>query len=296
MRGRTAASLSGIVMDTEESGRQPKAKDIVASAVDTHIGQRIKARRDLIHMSREALGLRTALAPDRIELVEMGSTRVEAMELHNIADALGVPIHFFFKPIPIVAVPESKCWLRDVERWFGANLSPYERDFLGLARRLTGDIEAARDIVHDAYAKVLAGDTWSTLTHPRAYVMRIVYNLGLNKLRHARVVPMQQYGKTETVSYADLAPDAFETLSSRQEIQRLMDAIARLPPQCRKVITLRKIEEMRPGQIAERLGISLSMVEKHLARGLVLLAGYLDVASVETTPKPTGQITISKPE
>jgi RNA polymerase sigma-70 factor (ECF subfamily) len=49
-------------------------------------------------------------------------------------------------------------WLRDVDRWFCAQLSPHETIFLARAKRIMGDVEAARDLVHDAYAKVRTGE------------------------------------------------------------------------------------------------------------------------------------------
>lgn len=265
-------------------------------AADSHVGNRIKIRRQLLNMTRETLSLRAGLTVEQIAAFEGGATRIDAVEMREIAKALGVKIHELFGHHTLAPLPESRAWIRDVERWFGVNLSPYERDFLGLARRLTGDIDSARDLVHDAYARILSGNTWTTLTHPRAYVMRAVYNLGLNKLRNARVVPMQQYAKTETVSYADLTPDQFQVLSGRQEIDLLMSAISQLPPQCRKVVIMRRIDELRPRDIAQRLGISLSTVEKHLARGMSLLADYLDESRPEQTDLSSNKAEAVKPE
>ncbi len=167
-------------------------------------------------------------------------------------------------------------WLRDVDRWFCSQVSPHETVFLSRARRIMGDGETARDLVHDAYAKLLTGDTWRSISHPRAYVLRVIYNLGLNRLRDARVVPMQQLAAMETLLHADSAPDAFQTVAGRQAFHKLLSALEALPPQCRRVVVLRRIHEMPPRDIAQELGISLSTVEKHLAKGLSLLADMLD--------------------
>jgi len=281
-------------MDAGEPTNSHSSK--TANPVDAYIGDRVRRRRELLNMTREILALRSDIEAVRLADIESGNGQADATELYALAGILGVKVHYFYDRAIIAAAPPTKSWIRDVERWFGANISPYERDFLGIARRLTGDLDSARGVVHDAYAKVLSENTWSKLTHPRAYVMRVVYNLGLNRLRDAKIVPMQQYAKIETVNYADMGPDAFETLSSRQEVERLMEAISRLPTQCRKVVTMRKIEELRPREIAARLGISLSMVEKHLARGLVLLAGYLDVIEVERVEIADNQDVASAPK
>lgn len=167
-------------------------------------------------------------------------------------------------------------WLRDVDRWFCQQVSPHEGLFLSRARRMVGDAETARDLVHDAYAKVLIGETWKSISHPKAYVLRIIYNLGLNLIRDARVVPMQQLAARETLLHADSTPDAFQTVAGRQAFDRLLDALEALPSQCRRVVVLRRIHEMAPRDIAQEMGLSLSTVEKHLAKGLALLADMLD--------------------
>ena len=51
-------------------------------------------------------------------------------------------------------------------------------------------------------------------------------------------------------------------------MQMLLRAVNGLPPKCRDVFVLRMIEGLSQREIAERLGITVSTVEKHLARGL----------------------------
>jgi RNA polymerase sigma factor (sigma-70 family) len=145
--------------------------------------------------------------------------------------------------------------------------------------RLTGHIENARDLVHDAYAQVLSQDKWRQIDNPRAYMMRTIYNIGLNGIRRARVVSMQQLADADAISQVDIAPDAFDTFSDREELARVLKAVETLPSQCRKVVIMRRIEDLPPAEVARRLGLSLSTVEKHLARGLTLLADRLSAPS-----------------
>lgn len=166
-------------------------------------------------------------------------------------------------------------WLRDIDRWFSAEIVPHERQYTDLAMRLTGHIENARDLVHDAYAQVLTQDKWRQIDNPRAYVMRTIYNLGLNGIRRSRVVSMQQLADADAITQIDISPDAFDTFSDREELTRVLKAVETLPPQCRKVVVMRRIEDVPPAEVARRLGLSLSTVEKHLARGLALLADRL---------------------
>lgn len=49
---------------------------------------------------------------------------------------------------------------------------------------------------------------------------------------------------------------------------RLIDG---LPPQCARVMHMRKVQGMPPAAIAQALSISVSTVEKHIAKGLALV-------------------------
>ncbi|MEJ1971440.1 MAG: sigma factor-like helix-turn-helix DNA-binding protein [Lacunisphaera sp.] len=62
---------------------------------------------------------------------------------------------------------------------------------------------------------------------------------------------------------------------ARQELRQLEAAIAQLPEGCRTVLLLRKIELLSHQDIATRLGIAVSTVEKQHARALRLLRASL---------------------
>ena len=64
---------------------------------------------------------------------------------------------------------------------------------------------------------------------------------------------------------------------------RVIEAVDRLPEQCRRVVTLRKMEGLSPSQIAVRLNLSISTVEKHLAKGLALLTKALAADELRRT-------------
>jgi RNA polymerase sigma-70 factor (ECF subfamily) len=75
---------------------------------------------------------------------------------------------------------------------------------------------------------------------------------------------------------------------ARQELRQLEQAIAQLPEGCRTVLLLRKIELLSHQEIATRLGIAVSTVEKQHARALRLLRASLDARdrAVPAAPRP----------
>ncbi|HJV42268.1 RNA polymerase sigma factor [Caulobacter sp.] len=166
-------------------------------------------------------------------------------------------------------------WLRDIDKWFAEAVLPFAPTYRAYARKLTGDAVEAEDLVQEAYAKVLAVADWRRLDAPERFVLTIIRNLAFERFRRAKVVGIRQIGVLEMEALPDPSPDAHAVTSAREELMRVLDAVDRLPEQCRRVVTLRKMEGLSPGEIAVRLGLSISTVEKHLAKGLALLTKSL---------------------
>ena len=67
------------------------------------------------------------------------------------------------------------------------------------------------------------------------------------------------------------APDAEQIIAGRQRLKRMLAALDALPPRARAVVILRRFENLTYPQIARRLGISVSAVEKHMTRAMTAL-------------------------
>lgn len=65
--------------------------------VDVHVGKRIRHRRWLIGMTQRQLADKVGIKFQQIQKYETGMNRVSASRLWDIADALDVPISFFFE-------------------------------------------------------------------------------------------------------------------------------------------------------------------------------------------------------
>jgi RNA polymerase sigma-70 factor (ECF subfamily) len=67
-----------------------------------------------------------------------------------------------------------------------------------------------------------------------------------------------------------------------QQVARLSKAILELPPKCQRVYLLKRTHDLSHAQIAERCGISVKMVEKHLATALAQLRRKVGDSSTDT--------------
>lgn len=64
--------------------------------VDVHVGKRVRHRRWLIGMTQQQLAQQVGIKFQQIQKYETGANRISASRLWDIAEALDVPVSFFF--------------------------------------------------------------------------------------------------------------------------------------------------------------------------------------------------------
>ena len=64
--------------------------------IDAYIGARVRLRRLMLQMSQEALGEELALTFQQVQKYEKGINRISASRLFELANALRVPVSYFF--------------------------------------------------------------------------------------------------------------------------------------------------------------------------------------------------------
>jgi len=73
------------------------------SSVDSRVGARIRLRRMIVGMSQERLGEAVGVTFQQVQKYERGASRVSAGRLYRLAEALGVPVSYFFDEAALVA-------------------------------------------------------------------------------------------------------------------------------------------------------------------------------------------------
>jgi RNA polymerase sigma-70 factor (ECF subfamily) len=166
----------------------------------------------------------------------------------------------------------------DFATLYRSTLAPLRR----YLTRFLGDPDEAQDVAHDAYLRVYPKEGKVTPDNPQAFLYTTARNLALNRIRRRQVGPFNAQ-EAPIDSTASPQPGVVQQVIARQEWGHLEAAIAELPPGCRSVLLLRKVELLSHQEIADRLGIAVSTVEKQHARALRLLrtslADRLDAAT-----------------
>ncbi|NLU38413.1 MAG: RNA polymerase sigma-70 factor [Bacteroidales bacterium] len=145
----------------------------------------------------------------------------------------------------------------------------YER-LCNYANTILNDMDEAEEMVQNAFLTIWERrESFEVHTSLKSYLYRAVYNSSLNSLKHKKVQQKhEQYYKQNT------APD-YESATSElmeNELQQLAQkAIEQLPPQCKMVFTLSRVEQLTYAEIAEQMNISAKTVENHMVRALRFL-------------------------
>ena len=160
-------------------------------------------------------------------------------------------------------------------RWFKEEVRPHERELRAFLQRRFPTIGDVDDVVQETYARLLRAREVGTATLTRAYLFVIARNIALDLVRRQRTVSLEGLGDSAELCVVEERPDAAETLSHEQELQLLAAAMEALPPRCREILTLRRIQGLSHRAIAERLGIAEGTVNAQLAIGLIRCRQFL---------------------
>lgn len=153
----------------------------------------------------------------------------------------------------------------------------YETTVTPLRRYLAtilGSGHDAQDIAHDAYVRTLGAMQKKPIAQPKAFLFTAARRLALNYLTR-RANRMQPTEAAALEAHTPTVIDAGTEVADRQDRAALEAAILDLPKGCQSVLVLRQFEGLSHKEIAARLGITTSTVEKQLARALRLLRAAL---------------------
>jgi RNA polymerase sigma-70 factor (sigma-E family) len=149
----------------------------------------------------------------------------------------------------------------------------YERrhaDMVRFAAFLTGDVNVAEDIAHDAFAKVF--DAWDRIDDQDrvdAYLKATVVNVVRG--RHRR----QQTANASSVATLTVVPSAEDDAIVEFRRQRTLAAVAALSLRQRACVVMRHWMRMSESEIADTLELSIGSVRTHVKRGMESLKNSL---------------------
>lgn len=146
----------------------------------------------------------------------------------------------------------------------------YSPKILGRLIRLLGSEHVAEEILQDLFFRIWEKRAQIDIDRPfKGYLFAIAQNLVYD---HFRKLSINERYKDEFVrGYSELYGHVEEDIIFKQTEERLMQSINKLPPQCRQVYVLFKLEGKSYAEIVELMGISKSTINNHLTKANAVL-------------------------
>lgn len=128
--------------------------------------------------------------------------------------------------------------------------------------------DTAADLLQETFLRLSQQPAGAGLRNVRAYLYQTARNLVID---HFRREERRQTYATPVEGLADLPDETVpvdRALDARQKLEVLQQAMAELPERTREIFELNRIDGLTYLEVSQRLGISESSVQKHLARAL----------------------------
>lgn len=151
---------------------------------------------------------------------------------------------------------------RDVE--LQALIRRFHAPLISFFAKRAKDRQEAADLVQELFCRLAAKSDTVRMASPDAYIFQMAANLLRDHARrqHTREATDRAIIEQSATSFEELSPE--RVLLARRRLAEVRKALAELPERTRAIFILHRFEELKHAEIAQRLGISRSSVEKHM--------------------------------
>lgn len=171
---------------------------------------------------------------------------------------------------PEDCLPTDAAWRSDVETLYRERATQLIGHFLSRSH----DRDMASDIVHEAFARFAALKIGRRLMigRPDAYLYRMCINLVRDRRRADQA--RERHGQAQDYASSQHCP--YAELEHRDTLRRLERAMLRLKPKTREIFLAKRLDGMSYAEIAERTGLSVKGVEKHMSKAIAVIDRAMD--------------------
>ncbi|MDD4032058.1 MAG: RNA polymerase sigma-70 factor [Bacteroidales bacterium] len=158
----------------------------------------------------------------------------------------------------------------------------YSPRLINYAVRFVATREVAQDIVQDCFVNLWEKLGALDFINVKSLLFTMVRNACLNYLKHKNVVNHYKFRYQseiegqERIYYYDFDYDSDAPLLHEEFEQQIQQVIDTLPPRCRQVFLLSRFEGLKNREIAEKLHISVTAVEKHIRKALTDFSQFFE--------------------
>lgn len=138
--------------------------------------------------------------------------------------------------------------------------------------------KVAEDVIElrqDVYERALVGARRELPVKSRAYVFAIAHNHLINHAKRAKIVVFETIADLDTVDQELDLLEPERAMTARDELRHAQVGIEKLPPRCRDVVRLRKLDGLSTMEAAHALGVSPDTIRQQLKYGMKALIDHM---------------------
>lgn len=155
-------------------------------------------------------------------------------------------------------------------------------------RRFYSNRQDIEDAMQEGFLKSFEIEKKQKIDSPSAYLFMTVKNFACRDLKKRSKIKVNGIEDFELSSLTIDRKAVEKSLESRQTLAIFCQAADTLPEQCRKAFLLRKVYGFSQKEIAEMMDVSVSTVEKHLAKGLTRTMDYMEKQGTDLPERRRG--------
>jgi RNA polymerase sigma factor (sigma-70 family) len=162
---------------------------------------------------------------------------------------------------PLSADTDNRDALAELSRAYRASLQRY------FDRRIRNKTDTD-DLIQEVFLRLARRADFQSIRHLEGYIFEVAANVLQDRLRlnHSRAIDRHDELK-EVHARADFSPE--RVLIGQDNLGCVARALRELPERVRMAFVLHRLEGLRHPEIAKRLGVSVSAVEKYIIRALL---------------------------
>ncbi|RIV77018.1 sigma-70 family RNA polymerase sigma factor [Pelagerythrobacter aerophilus] len=133
--------------------------------------------------------------------------------------------------------------------------------------------EDAEDCVQEAYLKIDQYERRHVVRSKEALLVRAAVNLAIDKVRRSRRTSFRE--NDELQSIADTTPGPAQIVEQQIRLLHAAEGIDKLPHRTRRILLMRRLDNLPYAEIARRESMTVAAVEKQVARATLQLVQWM---------------------
>lgn len=132
----------------------------------------------------------------------------------------------------------------------------------------------ADDLMQEAWVRLACYENGHAVERPEAFLMRAALNLSIDS--HRAQMTRGDEVLADDVVLIHIAPTAEAVLLAKERLARLSVGISRLSETTRTIFLSHRIDGLPYGEIARSHGVSISTVQKYVAKATLQLTTWME--------------------